>query len=110
MNVSSVVSPGTSHAALLAWKARRPVKIVYDRPEDMAATTKRHPAVIRHRTGVRRDGRLTAQDVEILFDGGAYSTMTPVVLSRGAIHASGAYFCRMRAGSIDQSMRMVLLR
>src|SRR5262249_29966353 len=38
------------HAAILAWKAKRPVKIVYDRSEDMVATTKRHPAVIRHRT------------------------------------------------------------
>ena len=44
------------HAALLARKAGRPVKIVYDRHEDMAATTKRHPARIRHRTGVKRDG------------------------------------------------------
>jgi hypothetical protein len=48
------------HAALLALKSGRPVKLVYDRAEDMAATTKRHPALIRHRTGVARDGRLTA--------------------------------------------------
>lgn len=88
------------HAALLAWKARRPVKIVYDRPEDMAATTKRHPAVVRHRTGLTREGKLLAQDIDVLFDGGAYSTMSPVVLSRGAIHASGGYACpnvRIRA-------------
>ncbi|HAH07647.1 MAG TPA: hypothetical protein DCM05_14185 [Elusimicrobia bacterium] len=88
------------HAALLAWKSRRPVKIIYDRPEDMASTSKRHPAVVRHRTGLTRDGRLLAQDIDVLFDGGAYSTMSPVVLSRGAIHASGAYACpnvRIRA-------------
>src|SRR5262249_23624959 len=48
------------HAALLALKAKRPVKIVYDRAEDMWATTKRHPSIIRHRTGVTREGRLTA--------------------------------------------------
>src|SRR5262249_58320783 len=54
------------HAAILALKAKRPVKIVYDRAEDMVATTKRHPAIIRHRTGVGRDGRLTAIDVDIL--------------------------------------------
>ena len=46
------------HAALLSLKSGKPVKIVYDRAEDMVATTKRHPAVIRHRTGVTRDGRL----------------------------------------------------
>ena len=40
------------HAALLALKAGRPVKIVYDRVEDMLATTKRHPSIVRHRTGV----------------------------------------------------------
>jgi CO/xanthine dehydrogenase Mo-binding subunit len=81
------------HAALLAWKARRPVKLIYDRVEDMLATTKRHPFRVRHRTGVTRDGRLTAIDIDILVDAGAYSTLTPVVLSRGAIHAAGPYRC-----------------
>ncbi|HVP14893.1 MAG TPA: xanthine dehydrogenase family protein, partial [Terriglobales bacterium] len=81
------------HAALLAWKSGRPVKIVYDRLEDIAATTKRHPARIRVRAGVRRDGTLVAIDVDVVMDGGAYSTMSPVVLSRGAIHAAGPYRC-----------------
>ena len=81
------------HAALLARKAKRPVKIVYDRVEDMLATTKRHPGVIRHRTGVARDGRLTAMDIDVVFDGGAYATLSAVVLSRGVIHASGPYRC-----------------
>ena len=79
------------HAALLAWKSGRPVKIVYDRLEDIAATTKRHPAVARLRAGVRRDGTLTALDFDVVMDGGAYETLTPVVLSRGAIHAAGPY-------------------
>ena len=52
------------HAALVALKAGRPVKIVYDRVEDMLATTKRHPAIVRHRTGVKRDGTLTAIDID----------------------------------------------
>ncbi|MFQ5689445.1 MAG: xanthine dehydrogenase family protein molybdopterin-binding subunit [Gemmatimonadota bacterium] len=82
-----------AHAALLALKAGRPVKLVYDRPEDMAATTKRHPATVRHRTGVDRDGRLLAQDIEVVMDGGAYVTLSPVVLSRGIIHAAGPYSC-----------------
>ena len=81
------------HAALLAKKAGRPVKLIYDRVEDMVATTKRHPAIVRHRTGVTRDGRLTAIDVDALFDGGAYATLSGVVLSRGMIHASGPYRC-----------------
>ncbi len=82
-----------AHAALLAHKARRPVKMIYDRAEDIAATPKRHPGVIRHRTGVMRDGRLTASEIDIVFDGGAYVTLSPVVLSRGAIHALGPYRC-----------------
>ena len=91
------------HAALLACKAGRPVRLIYDRHEDLAATTKRHPGVIRHRTGVRRDGTLVAQDIEILLDGGAYCTLTPVVLSRAAIHAAGPYACpnvRIRARAV----------
>src|SRR5204862_7356498 len=87
------------HAALAALKSMRPVKLVYDRVEDMVATTKRHPATIRHRTGVKKDGRLVAIDVDAVFDGGAYATLSAVVLSRGMIHASGAYRCdhvRMR--------------
>jgi CO/xanthine dehydrogenase Mo-binding subunit len=81
------------HAALLALKAKRPVRMMYDRHEDIAATTKRHPAIVRHRTGVTSDGRLLAQDIEVVMDGGAYCTLTPVVLSRGAIHAGGPYRC-----------------
>ena len=81
------------HACLLALKAGRPVKIVYDRAEDMLATTKRHPGVIRHRTGVTRDGRLTAVEIDVLLDGGAYVTLSPVVLSRGVLHACGPYRC-----------------
>ena len=81
------------HAALLAWKAGRPVKIVYDRAEDMAATTKRHPSRTRHRTAVTRDGQLLAMEIDFVIDGGAYCTLSPVVLSRGTIHATGPYFC-----------------
>ena len=81
------------HAALLALKAGRPVKILYDREEDLEATTKRHPFRVRHRTGVTRDGDLVAQDIEVLADAGAYVTLSPVVLSRGVIHAGGPYRC-----------------
>ncbi|MCA1619634.1 MAG: xanthine dehydrogenase family protein molybdopterin-binding subunit [Acidobacteria bacterium] len=81
------------HAALLAWKSGRPVKMVYDRAEDMLATTKRHPSRTRHRTAVTRDGRLVAMDIDFVVDGGAYATLSSVVLSRGTIHAAGPYHC-----------------
>ncbi len=81
------------HAAILARKAGRPVKMIYDRVEDLVATTKRHPSIVRHRTGLTRDGRLTAMDIDVVMDGGAYATLSAVVLSRGVIHASGPYRC-----------------
>src|SRR5437870_611887 len=81
------------HAALLAWKSGQPVKMIYDRAEDMAATTKRHPSRTRHKTAVTKDGKLLAMGIEFVIDGGAYCTLSPVVLSRGTIHAAGPYFC-----------------
>jgi len=81
------------HAALLAEKAGCPVKMVYDRQEDMAVTTKRHPSRVRHRTALDADGRLLAMEIDVLLDGGAYVTLSPVVLSRAALHAAGPYRC-----------------
>jgi CO/xanthine dehydrogenase Mo-binding subunit len=81
------------HAALLALRIGKPVRMIYDRHEDLAATTKRHPAIVRHRTGVMRDGTLVAMDIDVVMDGGAYCTLTPVVLSRGTLHAGGPYAC-----------------
>ncbi len=81
------------HAALLARASGRPVRIAYDRHEDIVGTTKRHPAVVRHRTGVDREGRLLAMDIEVEMDGGAYRTLSPVVLSRALLHAAGPYRC-----------------
>ncbi|MGK5083538.1 xanthine dehydrogenase family protein molybdopterin-binding subunit [Bdellovibrionota bacterium FG-1] len=91
------------HAALLAWKSGKPVKMIYDRAEDMAATTKRHPSRTRHKTAVRKDGTLLAQEIEFVIDGGAYATLSSVVLSRGTIHAAGPYFCpnvRIRSSAV----------
>ncbi len=95
------------HAALLAWKSGKPVKMIYDRQEDMAATTKRHPSRTRHRTAVSRDGKLLAMDIEFVIDGGAYATLSSVVLSRGTIHAAGPYSCpnvRIRSKAVATNM------
>ena len=83
----------TGHAALLAWKSGKPVKLIYDRAEDMVATTKRHPSRTRHKTAVSKDGKLLAMEIEFVIDGGAYCTLSPVVLSRGTIHSAGPYYC-----------------
>ncbi|HEX8068614.1 MAG TPA: xanthine dehydrogenase family protein molybdopterin-binding subunit [Pyrinomonadaceae bacterium] len=82
------------HAALLSWRAGgRPVKIIYDRAEDMVASTKRHPSRTRHKTAVTKDGRLLGMEIDFVVDGGAYATLSSVVLSRGTIHAAGPYHC-----------------
>ena len=84
----------SGHAALLSMKAGgRPVRILYDREEDMVATTKRHPSRTRIRSAFDAEGQLLALDIDFAIDGGAYLTLTPVVLSRGAIHAGGPYRC-----------------
>jgi CO/xanthine dehydrogenase Mo-binding subunit len=91
------------HAALLSWKSGKPVKMIYDRAEDMVATTKRHPSRTRHKTAVSRDGKLLAMEIEFIVDGGAYCTLSPVVLSRGTIHAAGPYYCphvRIRSSAV----------
>jgi CO/xanthine dehydrogenase Mo-binding subunit len=84
-----------AHAALLARKVGHPVKMTYDRSEDIAATTKRHPARMKHRLGVSASGDIVAIDVDVVMDGGAYATLSAVVLSRGVLHAAGPYKCPM---------------
>ncbi len=81
------------HAALLAWKSGKPVKMIYDRAEDMVASTKRHPSRTRHRTAVSKDGKLLGMEIDFVIDGGAYATLSAVVLSRGTLHAAGPYYC-----------------
>lgn len=81
-----------AHAAVLALKTGRPVKLIYRRDEDLQATTKRHPAFMTYTTAVDpASGRIMAADVDLLFDGGAYNTLSPVVLSRAILHALGPY-------------------
>ena len=82
-----------AHVALLAAKAKRQVKMIYDRDEDIAATTKRHPCRTHHRMAVDADGNIIAMDIDVIMDGGAYLTLSPVVLSRGVLHAAGPYKC-----------------
>jgi CO/xanthine dehydrogenase Mo-binding subunit len=81
------------HAALLAMKSGHAVKMVYDRMEDLAATTKRHPSRVRHRSALDRDGKLLAMEIDLSTDGGAYSTLSATVLSRATLHSTGPYVC-----------------
>ncbi|MDB4993054.1 MAG: aldehyde oxidase [Myxococcaceae bacterium] len=80
-----------AHCALLARVTKTPVRMIYGRKEDIEATTKRHPARVHVKTGCTKAGQLVALSIDCVMDGGAYVTLTPVVLSRGVLHAAGAY-------------------
>lgn len=79
--------------ALPAWKLKRPIKLVYDRSEDMISTSKRHPGWVNYKSGATKDGILRAVKAEYVIDGGAYATLSAVVLFRGTAHAVGPYRC-----------------
>jgi len=79
------------YLALLAWRTGRPVKLVFERQESIIATTKRHPFTMRYRTGARRDGTITAQEVEVTGDAGAYPYLSARVLFAAAATACGPY-------------------
>jgi len=79
------------YLALLVWHTRRPVRMIWDRQESLTASTKRHPFIMRYRTGASRDGTIVAQQVEILGDAGAYPNLSPRVLFAAAACACGPY-------------------
>lgn len=76
--------------AVAAYKADKPVRVIFDRREDMEFTSKRHPSLCTYKLAVK-DGRITAMDIDVMFDGGAFTTLSAVVLQRGIICASGIY-------------------
>ena len=77
--------------ALAVFHLKKPVKIVYSREEVFQVTSKRHPLKIRYKSGAKKDGRLTAIEVEILGDTGAYASYGSTVAIRSAVHATGPY-------------------
>ena len=76
---------------LAALKLKRPVKLVYTRSETFAATTKRHPFLMKVKVGVKKDGTLMALDFDLTADGGAYKTFSSSVVLRGLVHSQGPY-------------------
>lgn len=77
--------------ALLAKRTRRPVKLVYTREESIQAHSKRHPFIITHRTGVKRNGRITASEIKMMSDAGAYPYLSPYVLLYATVASCGPY-------------------
>lgn len=77
--------------ALLALKAGRPVRLQLSRAESVIAGQKRNPMTIRMKTACDADGKLLAQEVEVLAEAGAYASLGPGVLETAMEHAAGPY-------------------
>lgn len=78
-------------AGLLALKTGRPVKITCNRKESFHAHSKRHPMILRYKSGAAKNGQLLALEAEIIGDTGAYASWAPNVLRKAAVHATGPY-------------------
>jgi len=79
------------YLALLAKHTNRPVKLVYTREESILGHSKRHPYLIKHRTGVKKHGRISAAEIELISDSGAYPYLSPYVLLYSAVMSNGPY-------------------
>ena len=79
------------YLALLAKRTGRPVRLEYTREDSFVGHGKRHPFVMTYRTGVTRDGRITALDVRMVADSGAYVFLSPYVLLYALVAAPGPY-------------------
>lgn len=79
-------------AAVLAWKTKRPVKLRLPRDDDMRATGKRHPFLIRYDVGVDADGKIVALDLVLAANGGNVADHTPAVITRALCHADNCYW------------------
>jgi CO/xanthine dehydrogenase Mo-binding subunit len=80
-----------SQAAICAYHLRQPVKLIYNREEDMQTMSKRHPARTKITLWTDKKGKFIAVRGDYLENAGAFATLTPAVLYRGTIHLTGPY-------------------
>ncbi|MEV0251190.1 xanthine dehydrogenase subunit D [Nocardia sp. NPDC050712] len=79
------------HACMLALRLGKPVKMMYNRYESFFGHVHRHPAKMRFEHGATRDGKLVYVKARLVFDGGAYTSTSPVVIANGSYFVAGAY-------------------
>jgi len=80
-----------AYAAFAAVKLGKPVGNVWTRQESLAYSNKRFPARIDYRSGANKEGKVTAIQVEITLECGAYANRAPFWLWRQTAHAAGPY-------------------
>ena len=78
-------------ASIVALKTHKPTALAYTREESMVGHTKRHPFTIKLKAGVKKNGKLTAWNAELVADTGAYASLGPLVITRALLHATGPY-------------------
>ncbi len=78
-------------AALVAYHTHKPVFLMYTREESIRMHPKREATIIKYKSGATKDGKLTAIEVTIIHDTGAYANRGPYILWRATVHASGPY-------------------
>ncbi len=79
------------HAALLAWYAKKPVKVTWDRQESIRVHPKRHAADMEYTVACDENGKITAVKAVIITDTGAYASLGGPVTERACTHAAGPY-------------------
>ncbi len=77
--------------ALLAMDTRRPVKLIQPRENSFISHGPRHPFTFSHKTGVSRDGKITAMKITATSDAGAYAKLSPYILLYATVGATGPY-------------------
>ncbi|EKQ55037.1 MULTISPECIES: xanthine dehydrogenase family protein molybdopterin-binding subunit [unclassified Clostridium] len=80
-----------AQAAVATYKAKKPVRLILERVEDISVSTKRHPALLRYKTYLDKNNDVIGMDIDITLNGGAYATLSSVVLQRALICATGVY-------------------
>ncbi|MBF0207323.1 MAG: molybdopterin-dependent oxidoreductase [Oligoflexia bacterium] len=85
-------APFAQMVALVAYKTKRPARIVLDRDNDILCTGKRHPFTNHYKVGFTSEGRILAYEVDLKANGGAYADLSTAVLERAMLHADNAYF------------------
>ncbi|MBO0679091.1 xanthine dehydrogenase family protein [Mycolicibacterium sp. S2-37] len=79
------------YLALLVWRTRRPVRMIWSRQESIMASSKRHPFTMHYRTAATKQGRILAVDVDVVGDAGAYPCLSARVLFAAAALSPGPY-------------------
>ncbi|MFA6236665.1 MAG: molybdopterin cofactor-binding domain-containing protein [Bacteriovorax sp.] len=79
-------------AALVAYKLKRPARLVLTKDDDMMMTGKRHPCKNFYEIGFDDQGKILGFKAHIYANGGAYTDLTPSILDRAMFHIDGSYY------------------